>query len=162
MGPSCALPIYRGAVLFMDVQQICPDLPICTHPVIAAIRRISWDNRFFIIGYSLPQPVWIACRTFDCPFPQLNPQKSPTPPSVCSMVSCQYFPFWTLFPLFLRFLLLSHILWHMARSLPIINLKNKGTSTKCPFVYIQTTLNIFKTQSFPSLEKCSISNPLWR
>lgn len=41
MGPSCALPVYRWAVLFMDVQQICPDLPICTHPVIAAIRRIS-------------------------------------------------------------------------------------------------------------------------
>lgn len=36
-----ALPIYRWAVLFMDVQQICPDLPICTHPVIATIRRIS-------------------------------------------------------------------------------------------------------------------------
>ena len=69
-------------------------------------------------------------------------------------------PFRTLFPLFLRFLLLSHILWHMARSLPIINLKNKVTSSKCPFVYIQTALNIFNTQSFPSLEKCSISNPL--
>lgn len=92
-------------------------------------------------------------------FPNLILKNPQTPPSVCSMVSCQYFPFRTLFPLFLRFLLLSHILWHMARSLPIINLKNKGTSSKCPFVYIQTALNIFNTQSFPSLEKCSISNP---
>lgn len=41
MGPIGALPVYWGAVLFMDVQQICPDLPIYTHPVIAAIRRIS-------------------------------------------------------------------------------------------------------------------------